>query len=344
MLDRIPEVPPVILPVDAGIERPLWSIMIPVYNCIRYLKETIESVLAQDLGKDKMQIEVIDDFSTDGDVKRLVEEVGRGRIGYFRQAQNVGSLRNFETCLLRSKGLLIHLLHGDDRIQPGFYQEIDRLFTLYPAAGAAFTNFSYINEQGSTLDIENEKIIDEPGIVKNFLYEIGKRQLIQPPAIVVKRSVYERVGSFYAVHFGEDWEMWCRISSVFLIAYSPRVLAQYRVSHHSSISHQSFLTGQNIKDIKKVINIIQEYIPEEKRKYMKSFAQEYYSIYCIKVANSLLTHNTKVAVNLVKGSLKMSKSIKTCFWMIRFYVMYIFRFKQLQIFFRRSKTNIMLCT
>src|SRR3954469_12878802 len=132
MNDRIPKTPPIIKPIEYNGERPVWSIMIPVYNCFPYLRETLESVLVQDEGPQKMQIEVIDDCSIDGDIEALVQEIGKGRIGYFRQEVNKGSLRNFETCINRAKGKWIHLLHGDDLMEPGFYKEIDSLFNKYP--------------------------------------------------------------------------------------------------------------------------------------------------------------------------------------------------------------------
>ena len=125
---RTPTSPSAIAALSPSVKRPLWSVMIPAYNCSSYLRDAIKSVLAQDPGAEKMQIEVIDDCSTDEDVAALVAEIGKGRIGFFRQEKNVGSLRNFETCLNRSEGVLIHLLHGDDLVKPGFYREIEKLF------------------------------------------------------------------------------------------------------------------------------------------------------------------------------------------------------------------------
>jgi glycosyltransferase involved in cell wall biosynthesis len=267
MSNRTPQKPPLILPVPENVKRPLWSIMIPAYNCIQYLKYAIISVLNEDEGIDKMQIEVIDDYSTDGDVKALVKEIGNGRVGYFRQEKNVGSIRNFESCISRSTGHWIHILHGDDMIKPGFYKEIEYLFKTFPEAGAAFTDYSFIDNQNNITANVNNKF--KPGIIKDFIYKISIRQLIQPPAIVVQRKVYEELGSFYAVHYGEDWEMWNRIATKFPVAYSPKNLANYRSMMPSSISNQSINNGQNIKDILKVISIVEGYLPIKRRKKIK---------------------------------------------------------------------------
>jgi hypothetical protein len=57
-------------------------------------------------------------IAMDNNIEELVKKVGKGRVSYFRQKkQNVGSLRNFETCINRSRGKYIHLLHGDDRVK-----------------------------------------------------------------------------------------------------------------------------------------------------------------------------------------------------------------------------------
>ncbi|RYZ20011.1 MAG: glycosyltransferase, partial [Chitinophagaceae bacterium] len=98
-MTRIPLTPPTIAPLPPTENRPQFSVMIPAYNCAAYLIETLNSVLEQDFGEELMQIEVVDDCSTDTDVKALVHKIGGDRVTYFRQPQNVGSIRNFETCI-----------------------------------------------------------------------------------------------------------------------------------------------------------------------------------------------------------------------------------------------------
>lgn len=308
MNDRIPQTPPVIVPVPDGEKRPLWSVMIPAYNCAGYLKKTLESVLLQDPGPEKMQIEVLDDHSTDEDVRMLVAETGKGRVAYYCQPQNRGSLRNFETCLNRSRGEWIHLLHGDDLIKPGFYQEIENLFSIYPKAGAAFTSHLFVDECGKEIS-RQKKISDQAGIIREWLLKIAEIQCIQPPAIVVKRSVYEHLGGFFAVQFGEDWEMWVRIAAHYQMVHSPRYLASYRVHMHN-ITSQSFLSAQNIADISKVIDIIQGYLPEDKRAILKKKAKKYNSIYFATVSHTLyhVYQAPEAAIKQAKAAIKMSKN------------------------------------
>lgn len=74
---------PEIAPVPATASRPLWSVMIPAYNCGQYLIETLRSVLDQDPGPEVMQIEVVDDCSTQDDSEAVVRSLGKGRVSFF---------------------------------------------------------------------------------------------------------------------------------------------------------------------------------------------------------------------------------------------------------------------
>ncbi len=68
------------IPPVEGEYRPLWSVMIPTYHCADYLRQTLESVLAQDPGPDMMQVEVVDDHSTEDDPEAVVREVRACRV------------------------------------------------------------------------------------------------------------------------------------------------------------------------------------------------------------------------------------------------------------------------
>lgn len=336
MSERTPSTPPIIQPITDHIHRPLWSVMIPTFNCIHYLKETLESVLEQGFDSEKMQIEVIDDFSTDGDVEALVKEIGKGRIQFYRQEFNKGSLRNFETCINRARGYYIHILHGDDNSINGFYAEIESLFEAHPEAGAAFTDYKYIDSEGKDM-WEITKIGKEKGILNNFLLQIARNQLLQPPAVVVKRSTYEKIGSFYAVHYGEDWEMWARIAANYPVAYSPKVLAKYR-NHDTNISSRSLLSGQNIKDINTVINIVQTYLPLDQQKKIQRESKRNFSQYYAKFAHKLYHDydNQKAALVQVNGALMLNINKESLKEAIKMYIKVLINYKKLKKVFKRA--------
>ena len=279
---------------------------------MQYLKVTIESVLSQAFSADEMQIEVIDDGSTDGDVEGMVMELGGGRIGYYRQAQNVGSLKNFETCINRSRGHYIHILHGDDKLRPGFFKEITQLFKLYPNAGAAFSRFTYIDEKGKKM-FDHPAEQQEQGILSDWLVKISTKNRIQYAAIVVKREVYETLGSFYGLNYGEDWVMWVRIAQRYDVAYSPQILAEYR-KHNTSITGNKFISGEYVDDLITAMNMIQGFLPEEKRKAVLKSSKHFYSFYALKTAKNILhfSNDKWSALTSLKKALKLNIDLKLC--------------------------------
>lgn len=327
-LERIPQSPPHISPLPEGEERPLWSVMIPTYNCSQYLEKTINSVLQQYPGRDKMHVEVVDDHSTDTDVAALVEKCGKGIVKYHRQEHNVGHLRNFETCINRAKGQLIHLLHGDDYVMEGFYNEIEHLFALKPEAGAAFTDFYFVDEQDKVLYTE-VKVQETPGEIKNAIELIGRVQRIQTPAIVVKRSVYEKLGSFYAVKCCEDWLMWVKVTANYPLLYSPKHLACYRIRKGNNTS-DTFVTGQFVKDIKTVFSINEASLPADRKKAIMKKAKRHWSIYEAAMSHKLYHDykNTKAAINLANAALQLNINIRSLVLVLKLYMKLITGYKK----------------
>jgi glycosyltransferase involved in cell wall biosynthesis len=293
--------------------------MIPVYDCAIYLREALLSVLAQDIGVENMQIEVIDDASTDEDVEALVALIGGGRVQYFRQEENVGSLRNFETCLNRSRGQFIHLLHGDDRVTVGFYEKMTHVFQQYPEAGAVFSHYAFIDQAGRRTHTPSFKI--EAGILKNWLVRISEFQRIQYACITVRREVYERVGSFYGTSYGEDWEMWVRIARFYPVAHIPEILAEYR-GHANSISAKKARLGHLIPDLVQVMARIQDHLPIEERQRISKLSGKYYAHLSIGATYHALqeTDDWLLAQQQITQSLKLSKHPSVYYHLLKFYI------------------------
>jgi glycosyltransferase involved in cell wall biosynthesis len=236
--------------------------MIPSHNCAGYLRQTLVSVLCQDPGPDVMQIEVVDDASTKDEPETVVREIGGGRVGFYRQAVNVGHSANFQTCLERSRGRIVHLLHGDDAVRPGFYETMGMAFERAPGLGAAFCRQVYIDETGNEIwhsPLERES----SGILENWLQRIAVRQLIQTPSIVVAREIYEQIGTFdRRLSWVEDWEMWVRIAAYRDVWFETGQLALYRVHATSSTSRQ-LRSAENLRDVRRALSIIRRYLPSE---------------------------------------------------------------------------------
>ncbi|WP_242582312.1 glycosyltransferase family 2 protein [Hymenobacter telluris] len=294
--------------------------MIPAYNCSAYLKEAIVSVLAQDMGTAVMQIEVVDDASTDIEVAALVASLGAGRVQYFRQPVNVGSVRNFETCINRARGHFVHLLHGDDRVLPGFYEKITELFTLSPEAGAVFTHYASINEAGEQLDVPPLEAATA-GILTDWLPRIALYQRTQYAAMVVRREAYEKLGSFYGTNYGEDWEMWVRIARYYPVGYVPEVLAEYR-RQPDSITSEKARTGLLIPDLMQVILRIQQHLPPAERKSIFAQTRKHHAYSNITEAYRLLQQykDWSLARWQMRQSLRLSQHPSVYYELSKFYL------------------------
>lgn len=298
-----------IAPVPPGVTRPRWSVMIPTYHSARYLRETLASVLAQDPGSDVMQIEVVDDHSTEDDPETIVRELGGGRVEFFRQPENVGHSRNFSTCLQRSRGQLVHLLHGDDFVLDGFYQTMERPFATHPEVGAAFSRYVAVDEESRWI-VVSPLIAPQSGVLGGWLERLAEGQLLQPPSIVVRRDAYERLGGFDSriQTYGEDWEMWVRIAASYPVWHQVEPLAAYRVQTATSLSGRAIRTGQNLRDLGLAIEINALVLPPTSAGRISRAARQNNALGAIRRARRMLDGGGEARVVLVqlRESLRMS--------------------------------------
>jgi glycosyltransferase involved in cell wall biosynthesis len=260
ILADIPKIAPI---NDDHIDKPLWSVMIPTYNCARSLHKTLASVLMQDPGSHIMQIAVVDNCSTQDDPEAVVTEVGKGRIEFYRNPHNLGSTSNFNRCIELSNGRLIHILHGDDYVFEGFYCKLQSIFELHPQIGAAFCRSMHVDESGKVLYVWDLEL-SKSGVLNNtWLQKIATRFCVPAPAMVVRREVYENLGGYNSQLVGaDDWEMWVRIANQYPIGYETTCLAAY-CQHSNSLSNALLSSKRLLQEHYEAIRMMQTYLPNQ---------------------------------------------------------------------------------
>jgi hypothetical protein len=303
-----------IYPVTATENRPFWSVMIPTYNCASYLVETLKSVLEQDPGLEQMQIEVVDDCSTKDDPEAVVREIGQGRVSFFRQPQNVGAPANFNTCVQRAKGHWVHILHGDDIVLNGFYRHLRQGIEQEENLGAAFCRYIIMDENSNWQPILSPIERDNPGVLDNFLYPMALQNRIMTPCIVLKRSVYEKLGGFNLELFhSADWDMWKRTILNYPVWFEPQTLACFR-QHSSSDTSRLQRSGDNIREACRAIEIAEAYLPADMAKNISERARESHASTALdKAVEILQKDNLEVAIAQIDAAIECSQSPKVNF-------------------------------
>ena len=211
-------------------------------------------MLAQDQGADNMQIEVIDDCSAMDDPEPIVEKVGQGRISFYRNPKNRGAISNFNACVERSQGRLIHILHQDDSILPGFYDCISHAATKWPDVALYATRAFVIEEDGNILGpTDRIASLELPSNdIKPFLYDTP----IRCPAVVVRRDAYEKFGGFCPeLVLVADCEMWLRAIEKGRGVICPAVLCNHRSSTSTETSRLQ-RSGEAALDIERLNTIL----------------------------------------------------------------------------------------
>ena len=237
---------PEIAPTGVGSARPLLSVMIPTFNCARFLEQTIRSVLTQGHANEDMEIVVVDDASTKDDPEAVVRNVASSRIRFERNPVNSGAAANFNRCLQLSSGRLVHILHGDDFVRSDFYLRIARAFEQYPEIDLVSCRSFVVDESGVVEWITPKIGTEREGRIS--IEQIATSNGISTPSVVVRRSFYERHGGFLTelTHVA-DWEMWCRAAQFGGALFINEPLAYYRLFPGNETSRLA-RTGRNVAE------------------------------------------------------------------------------------------------
>lgn len=211
----------------------LVSIIMPCYNGEKFIKETIESVLAQTYTS--WELLIIDDGSKDSSVDIIKNYQQDKRIKLIQQA-NAGSAAARNNGIRNAKGQYIALLDSDDIWFPNFLQE-QVSFIKNKNTVCVYSAYTRIDEDSNEIlgpvkvkkhiSLKDMMAVDQIGCLTG-LYDREKYGKIY---------LHEELKSLF-----DDYAYWIDIVKLEDSAYgNPKVLAKYRVRENSMTSNKKKL-------------------------------------------------------------------------------------------------------
>lgn len=208
----------------------LVSIIMPSYNTGRFIKETIESVLAQSYSE--WELIIVDDCSTDNTDDIVKQYLANSKIRYIKNDANSGAAVSRNRALREAKGKWIAFLDSDDLWEP---KKLEKQIAFMQSNGYCFSYTNYIEiDEGSEPNgrrVTGPKRINKQGMYSycwmgclTVMYDAEKVGLIQIADI--------KKNNDYAI-----WLKVCKKADCYLL---DETLARYR-KRSGSISNHGYL-------------------------------------------------------------------------------------------------------
>lgn len=219
------------------------SVILPTYNCGRFIAEAIESILGQTLPPD--QIIIVDDGSTDN-TEHVVRRFNDSRIEYIKQRNGgVSNARN--TALSVARGEYIAFLDADDRWRPAYLERMHTLLASDPGAACAIANFVRFEHPSGRLLADQftyypELARPEPGSFVTIPKQKAFSVLVScgeipafTPVMMFRRAMLDPIRFDTTLRLCEDTTFVLQVFMRGAVIYTDEVLADVR-RHDSNCS------------------------------------------------------------------------------------------------------------
>jgi len=200
------------------LNRPVVSIVIPAYNCARYLKAAVDSVLKQDYPN--IELIVLDDGSTDE-----TPEVLKGFDGQFlwRSHANMGQSATLNRGWDMARGEFLGYLSADDILLPNAVSVSVDMLNHHSKAVLSYCDY-YLMDESSNIT----------GMFKTLDYDYTQmlsRTLCPPgPGVLFRRQAFLKAGHWdHRLRQVPDYDYWLRLGLVGPFIRISRPLAKFRV-------------------------------------------------------------------------------------------------------------------
>jgi glycosyltransferase involved in cell wall biosynthesis len=252
---------------------PLVSVCIPTYNGAKYLRECLDSVLAQTFTD--FDVLIVDDKSSDTTLDIAQEYASRdSQIKIIANPSNLGLVGNWNRCVELAQGEWIKFVFQDDLIAPNCLEKM--LSASRAGTGIISCNRNFIFESDIP-EADREYYLSLPSLDKlfpgiteisaqdycetilNYINRIYLNFVGEPTAVMLHRSVFYRFGFFNSYLIQAcDLEFWARVAVHTGINHVPETLATWRV-HKGSTTNINQESRNYLKNTLEWLIILQDF-------------------------------------------------------------------------------------
>jgi glycosyltransferase involved in cell wall biosynthesis len=233
---------------------PKVTVVIPTYNCSRYITSALESVLGQSYRP--IEVIVVDDGSSD-DTRNIVAKFHEVKL--IRQ-ENGGPSKARNTGITNSQGEYIGFLDGDDLWAPGKLANQMDTFASVPQAALLFGDMRRFSDDGWTEPTMFQRyaltsaFFGGDSIVVDAVPKLLRMNFLPTGTVLARKRCLLEVGLFdEQLTLCEDWDLWLRVALKFPIAYSSRLWELKRI-HSTNLSSNAISMAKAKLQVMEKIN------------------------------------------------------------------------------------------
>jgi glycosyltransferase involved in cell wall biosynthesis len=263
---------------------PRYSIILPVRNGGSYVKECVNSILAQTNGD--FNLHVLDNDSNDG-TGAWIQSLKDDRIIYLPAERSLIIEENWFRITTIQKNEFITLIGHDDVFEKNYLEVIDTLRIKNPGASLFQTHFKYIDGNGRL--IRRCKPMPAHLSANDLLAFLLCRMIdTMGTGFMMRASHYDAIGGIptYPNLLFADFELWHQLSKPGYLAVSPEECFSFRI-------HQSTTTTSSDAKYQAAFARFIDYLVAEKNKsgsnkIIERYAVEFIDFYTKAQAHRLL--------------------------------------------------------
>ena len=219
---------------------PQTTVLIPTYNCAKYILETLKSVLSQTYTD--YELLIIDDGSTD-DTEKKIRGIKDNRLVYLKNPNNLGIVETLNKGIKMAKGKYIARMDADDVMVGNRLQEQVDFLEANPSYGMVGGWYEIMDAEGKKRNLLKTSENHEDAKL-GLLF----RNQFAHPAITMRTALARELKYSQEFIYTEDYDLWCRMAEVAKVANLQNVFLHYRwYPENSCNTKQKELKGNVVK-------------------------------------------------------------------------------------------------